>query len=120
MTLAIIPGIEDLLTAVDRIRAMAVAGNVHAKRAALSACSVACTRFAAMAASLARALAEQHYDTAITEPISTAAVHLTATASAFAEAESSLKALLDMRLGQVPGSGRQAPDRSELTETGAR
>ena len=118
---AIITGIADLVTVIDRIRAIATAGNVHVKRSALSACSVACMRFASMATSLSRAMSESgHYGPEITEVISTAAIHLTAAASAFAEAESSLKALLDMKLGDVPASGRQAPHHDELTETGAR
>jgi hypothetical protein len=118
---AIYTGIEDLFTAVDRIRTAARAGNVWAKLAALAACNVACARFAAMAQALARDMGDlSHFGPEITEPASTAAIHLTAAASAFAESHSNLKSLLDLRLGDVPGSGRQAPHHAELSETGAR
>jgi hypothetical protein len=120
-TPAIRANVEDLITSIDRIRAGAFAGNAHAKLAALAACNVACARFAAMAQALSRDMGDvSHFGPEITEPASTAGIHLTAAASAFAESHASLKTLLDMRMGEVPGSGRQAPHHAELSETGAR
>lgn len=118
---AIRTGIEDLIGAIDRIRAAATAGNAKAKLAALRACSAACTGFAQMAMTLARQMAEQgHYGPEITERVSAAGIHLTAAASAFSDSANGVATLLNMRLGDLPESGRQAPHHAELSETGAR
>ena len=118
---AIRTGIEDLITAIGRIRAGAMAGNAKAKLAALKVCSEACARFAAMAVQIARQMAEQgHYGPEITERISAAGMHLTAAASAFSDSANGLETLLNLRLGEMPQSGRQAPHHAELSETGAR
>lgn len=118
---AVVGGIEDLITAIDRIRARAAAGNAKAKLAALRACSAACLRFAQMAMTLARQMAEQgHYGPEITERASAAGIHLTAAASAFSDSANGVATLLNMRLVDMPESGRQAPHHAELSETGAR
>ena len=113
--------VEELISAIDRIRAHAAAGNIKAKLYALRACQEACSRFAAMAAMLAQQMAEHgHYGPEITERISAAGIHLTAAASAFSESANALVTLMNRKVGEMPGSGQQAPHHAELSETGAR
>ena len=121
MTTPAILGVDDLITAIGGIRAQAAAGNAKVKLAALRACQAACTRFATMAAMLAKQMTEQgRYGPEITDKISTAGTHLTAASSSFSEAANALATLLNLRLGEMPESGRQAPHHHELSETGAR
>lgn len=114
--------VEQVVEGIHSIHVSASAGNINTKHAAIKACAEACARFAQMASMLARMLAEpgSNYGPEITEPLAGAGTHLQAAALSFGEADSSLASLKQISLGEMPGSGRQAPHHSELSETGAR
>lgn len=112
---------EKLIEGINRIHAEAAAGNINAKHAAIKAVTEGQVRFAAMLAMLSRQLSEpgMHYGPEITEPLAKAATHQQAGAMAASEADSALTTLKQMQLGDLPGSGRQAPHHTELSEGGA-
>jgi hypothetical protein len=116
-----VPFAEQVVDGINGIAAHARAGNILAKRRAMLALIHLCTRAAAMAQSLSRALAEpgMHYGPEVTEPIAKGAMHLTAASGAFAEADTALTTLLRSSLAETMESGRQVPHHDELTETGA-
>ena len=115
MTVAV-PGAEQAVDGINTIAAHARAGNILAKRRAMLALIAVCQRAASMALSLSRALAEpgQHYGPEVTEPIAKGAMHLTAAAGAFAEADTSLTTLLRASVAETMESGRQFPHHDEL------
>jgi len=74
-----------------------------------------------MSQMLARAMAEpgSNYGPEITEPCSKAGQHLQAAAMAYSEADAALSTLINMTVGDLATSPRQAPHHTELTEAGA-
>lgn len=120
-TVSVIPFAEQVVDGINGIAAHARAGNIRAKRRAMLALIEICRRAAGMATSLSRSLAEpgRHYGPEVTEPIAKGALHLTAAAGAFAEADAGLVTLLRSSLAETMASGRQVPHHDELTETGA-
>jgi hypothetical protein len=71
---------------------------------------------------LARQMAEpgQNYGPEITEPLQKGGQNLTATAMSLSESDASITSLINMTLGDVATSPRQAPHHAELSESGAR
>jgi hypothetical protein len=117
-----VPGVEQAVGGMSRVHAYAQAGNIKAKRRAMLALIVICERSASMALSMARALGEpgQHYGHDVTEPIAMGSSHLTAAASAFAQADGALAALLKASVEESMAAGRQMPHHDQLAETAAR
>jgi hypothetical protein len=113
---------EKLIEGINEIYAKAVSGNIFAKREAIKAAHEASVRFSAMAHMLARTMAEpgSNYGPEITEPCAKAGQNLQATAMSFSEADAALTTLINMTLGDLAASPRQAPHHTELTESGAR
>lgn len=114
--------VEQLVEGVNGIRAEAMSGGIHAKHRAVKAAIEACERFSAMIGSLARELSEpgMNYGPEITEPLSRMSQFLAAGAATGSESDASLTTLKSMTVGDLASSARQAPDRAELSETGAR
>ena len=112
---------EKLIEGINEIYAHAATGGIHAKQEAAKAAHEACVRFAAMSQMLARAMAEpgSNYGPEITEPCSKAGQHLQAAAMAYSEADAALSTLINMTVGDLATSPRQAPHHTELTEAGA-
>ncbi len=113
--------VEQVIEGIHSIHGSAAAGNIHAKHRAIKACAEAAVRFGQMASMLSRVLAEpgSNYGPEITEPLGKAGTHLQATALAFGESDAALSSLKGMTVGELADSPRQAPDKSELTETGS-
>lgn len=113
---------EKLIEAINQIHAEAAAGNINKKHEAIKAVTEGQTRFAAMLNMLSRQLSEpgMHYGPEITEPLTKAGTHQQAGAMAASESDTALTTLKQMQLGDLPGSGRQAPHHSELQESGSR
>lgn len=113
---------EKLIEGINEIHAHAAAGGIHAKREAVKAAHEAAVRFSAMAAMLARAMAEpgSNYGPEITEPCAKASQNLQATAMSFSESDAALSTLINMTVGDLASSPRQAPHHQELSESGAR
>lgn len=114
--------VEQMVEGINGIRAQALSGGIHAKHAAVKSMVEACERFAAMTLSLARELSEpgMHYGPEITEPLQRAGQFLQAAAAVGSESDASLSSLKGMTVGDLAQSARQAPDHSELSETGSR
>lgn len=112
---------EKLIEGVNEIHAAAAAGNIHAKHEGIKAANEGAIRFSAMSGMLSRAMSEpgMNYGPEITEPIAKAGVHLQAAAMAFSEADSALSTLLSMTVGDLANSRRQAPNHTELSESGS-
>jgi hypothetical protein len=117
-----IPFAEQVVDGINGIAAHARAGNILAKRRAMLALIALCERAASMAMALSRSLGEpgQHYGPEVTEPITKGALHLSAAALGFAEADTALATLLRASLAETMEAGRQVPHHDELSETGAR
>ena len=112
---------EKLIEGINEIHARAAAGGIHAKREAVKAAHEGSVRFAAMVQMLARQLAESgHYGPEITEPIAGSGQHHQAAAMSLSEADAALSTLINMTVGDLATSPRQAPHHAELSETGAR
>jgi hypothetical protein len=75
-----------------------------------------------MASMLSRSMSEpgSNYGTEITEPLAKAAQHEQAAAMAYAEADAALASLMQMSVGELATSQRQAPHNTELSENGSR
>lgn len=112
---------ERLIQGCEEIHNRALAGNIIAKRESLLAAREGSVRFSATLQALARAMSEpgRNYGPEITEAITKAAQHEQAAAMCLGEAEQALATLMRLQLGEAPGSGRQIPHNSELSETGA-
>ena len=112
---------EKLIEGVNQVHAEAASGGIHAKHGAVKSCTEGSMRFSAMAGMLARAMSEpaSNYGPEITEPLAKAGVHLQAAAMAFSEADSALTTLLQMSVGDLANSSRQAPHHTELSENGS-
>jgi hypothetical protein len=114
--------VEQFVEGVNQIHATAQAGGIHAKHAGIMASHEGSVRFAAMATMLARQMSEpgMNYGPEITEPIAKAGTHLQAAAMAWSEADAALAALMNMTVGDLANSSRQAPHHAELSENGSR
>ena len=112
---------EKLIEGINEIYAKAASGGIHAKQEAVKAAHEACVRFAAMSQMLARTMAEpdHNYGPEITEPCSKAGQHLQAAAMAYSEADAAISTLINMTVGDLAASPRQAPHHRELSESGA-
>ena len=112
---------EKLIEGYNEVYTHAMAGGIHAKREAIKAMHEASVRGAQMSQMLARTMAEpgSNYGPEITEPCSKAGQQLEATAMAYGEADAAITTLINMTVGDLAASARQAPHHTELTEAGA-
>ena len=112
---------EKLIEGVNQIHAEAAAGGIHAKHAAIKAATEGAMRFSSMQGMLARSMSEpgSNYGPEITEPIAKAGELLQATAMALSEADANLSTLVNMTVGDLANSARQAPHHAELSENGS-
>ena len=112
---------EKLIEGINEIHANAEAGGIPATREALAAAHEAAVRFAAMMQMLARTMTEpgSNYGNEITEPISKGGQQFQAGAITIGEGEASLATLINMTVGDLATSARQAPHHRELSENGA-
>jgi hypothetical protein len=110
---------EKLIEGINEIHAHAAAGGIHAKREAILAAHECAVRFAAMLQMLSRTLAERHYGPEITEPLASAATHITAGRMSISESDATLTSMLNMTVDALGSSPRQAPVHTELSETGS-
>lgn len=113
--------VEKLIEGINQLHAEATAGGIHAKQRALKAATEGCIRFAQMAAMLSRSMSEpsSNYGPEITEPAAKSAEHLQAAGMSFGEADTNLTTLLNMSVGELAQSSRQAPHHGELSESGS-
>lgn len=113
--------VEKLVEGVNQIHAEAAVGNIHGKQRGIKASTEGSIRFSQMASMLSRAMSEpgNNYGPEITEPLAKASEHLQAAAMSFSEADANLTTLINMTLGEVATSSRQAPHHTELTENGS-
>jgi hypothetical protein len=114
--------VEQFVEGVNQIHGTAQAGGIHAKHGAVKASHEGSIRFAAMLAMLSRAMSEpgMNYGPEITEPIAKAATHQQAAAMALSEADAHLATLINMTVGDLANSARQAPNHAEMSENGSR
>jgi hypothetical protein len=112
---------EKLIEGVNQVHAEASAGGIHAKHSGIKSCTEGSLRFSAMASMLSRAMSEpgSNYGPEITEPLAKAATHLQAAAMAFSESDGALTTLINMSVGDLANSARQAPHHTELSESGS-
>jgi len=113
---------QKMIEGITEIHAHAQAGGIHAKREALAAIHEGATRFAGMVQMLARQMSEpgMNYGPEITEPLAKAGQHFNAGAMTVSEADTAIEALINMTVGDLAKSPRQAPHHRELTENGSR
>ena len=111
--------VEKLVEGINQIHAEAATGGIHAKQAGIKASVEGCIRFSSMASMLSRAMSEpgSNYGPEITEPLAKASEHLQAAAMAFGEGDTNLATLLNMSVGELAQSPRQAPHHAELSES---
>ena len=112
---------EKLIEGINEIHAHAASGGIHAKREALAAAHEGAVRFAAMMQMLARTMSEpgSNYGNEITEPIAKGGEQFQAGAITIGEGEARLVTLINMTVGDLATSPRQAPHHRELSENGA-
>jgi len=113
---------EKLIEGINEIHAHAQAGGIHAKQEAVKAAHEASVRFAAMVQMLARQMSEpgQNYGPEITEPLAQAGNHYQAGAMSLSESDAAISTLINMTVGDLARSPRQAPHHQELSESGSR
>lgn len=112
-------GVEQAVDGMHLVHATAAAGNIRAKQWAIKGCAELFTRAAALMLMLSRTLAERGYGPEISEPLARAGVMAQAAATACGESDTAITTLANMTVGELADSPRQAPERSELSETGA-
>jgi len=114
--------VEQAIEGLNGIHAAALAGNINAKRAAVKALAEVQARAAAMCDMLAREMSEpgMNYGPEVTEPIAAAGTHANAASLVLGDADTALTTLINMGVGELADSPRQAPASPELSETGAR
>ena len=113
-------GTEQLVEGINQVHAAAVSGNIKAKLQGIMASNEGAVRFGQMTSMLSRTMSdESNYGPEITEPIAKASQHLQAAAMALAESGDALMTLMNMRVGDLADSPRQAPHNSELSENGS-
>lgn len=114
------PGaVEAAVDGMHLIHSRAAAGNIRAKQWAIKVCAEILTRASALMMMLSRTLSERGYGPEITEPLARAGAMTQAAAMAAGESDSAITSLANMRVGDLADSPRQAPERGELSETGA-
>lgn len=115
-------GTEQLVEGINQVHAAAVSGGIHAKQQGMKASTEGSIRFGQMASMLSRTMSEpgSNYGPEITEPLGKASQHLQAAAMAFGEADAALTTLMNMSVGELAASSRQAPNHAELSENGSR
>lgn len=113
---------EKAIEGVNEIYAHGMSGGIHAKQEAMKAMHELAVRAAQMAVAFARQMSEpgSNYGTEITEPLATAGTHYQAAASSVSESDAAISTLINMTVGDLAASARQAPHHNELTENGAR
>jgi hypothetical protein len=113
--------VEQLIEGYNGIYAEAMAGNIHAKQRGIKSAGEGSARGSQMASMLSRSMSEpgSNYGPEITEPLAKAAQHEQAAAMAYAEADAALASLMQMSVGELATSARQAPHHTELTENGS-
>lgn len=113
---------EKMIEGITEIHQHAFSGGIHAKREALAAINEAASRMAAMVQMMARQMAEpgQNYGPEITEPLAKAGQHFNVGGMAVTESDNAIQTLLNMTVGDLSRSSRQAPHHRELSENGAR
>jgi len=113
---------EKLIEGINEIHAHAQSGGIHAKQEAVKATHEASVRFAAMVQMLARQMSEpgQNYGPEITEPLAQAGNHHQAAAMSLSESDAAISTLINMTVGDLARSARQAPHHEELSESGSR
>jgi hypothetical protein len=113
---------EKLIEGINEIHAHAAAGGIHAKQEAIKAAHEGSVRFAAMVQMLSRQMSEpgQNYGPEITEPLAQAGQHHQAAAMSLSESDAALSTLINMSVGDLAQSPRQAPHHTELSESGSR
>lgn len=113
---------EKAIEGVNEIYAHGMSGGIHAKQEALKAIHELAVRAAQMVVTFARQMAEpgSNYGTEITEPLATAGNHFQAAASSVSESDAAISTLINMTVGDLAASARQAPHHRELSENGSR
>lgn len=113
---------EKAIEGINEIHAHAAAGGIHAKREAVKALHEVDIRVAAMKLMLSRQMSEpgMNYGPEITEPLARSAQHSQAAAMSDSESDAALSTLINITVGELATSPRQAPHNAELSETGAR
>ena len=119
---AVTGAVEQAIEGLIGIHEGALAGNINDKRAAIEALAEVQRRASALAGMLAREMSEpgSNYGPEITEPIAASGTHAQAAAMSLDEAGTALTTLINMQVGELADSSRQAPDSPELSESGAR
>jgi hypothetical protein len=114
---------EKLIEGINEIHAHAAMGGIKTgKQEGIKASHEGLIRFAAMLVMLARQMSEpgMNYGPEITEPLAQAGQHCQAAAMATSEADAALSTLINMTVGDLAASPRQAPHHGELSESGVR
>ena len=114
-------GIEKFIEGLNQVQADAAAGGIHAKQAAAKALIEGAIRMSATFSLLSRQMSEpgSNYGPEITEPFAKAGEQSNAAAMCASQADSALTTLMQMSVGDLARSARQAPHHTELTESGA-
>ena len=112
--------VEQAVDGMHRVHSRAAAGNIRSKQWAIKVCAEVFTRISSMMMMMTRALVDARYGPEITEPLLRAGVLAQAAAMACAESDAAITSLANMRVGDLADSPRSAPERSELSESGAR
>ena len=112
--------VEQAVNGMHQVHTRASSGNIRVKHWAVKACAELFTRQAAMLQLLSVALADARYGPEICEPMAQAASFARAAALCCGQSDAAMSSLVNMTVGDLADSPRQAPDRQELSETGAR
>lgn len=111
---------EKAIEGVNEIHAHAATGGINAKREAIKALHELDIRVSAMKTMLSRQMSEpgMNYGPEITEPLARSAQHSQAAAMSDSESDAALTTLINMTVGDLSTSARQAPHHAELSESG--
>jgi hypothetical protein len=112
---------EQFVEGINRLHAEAATGGIFHTQAAIKGMNEGSLRFSSLAQMVSRILSEpgRNYGPEITEPLGKAAQYLRAAAACFGESDTNLSTLINMTVGDLARSPRQAPHHTEMTETGA-
>lgn len=111
--------VEPMVDGLQHVHQRAAAGNIRTKQWAVKVCAELCTRMSALLLMMSRTLAERGYGPEISEPLARAGTMVMAAAMSCGESDTAITSLVNMRVGDLADSPRQAPHREELSETGA-
>jgi len=105
---------EKAIEGVNEIYAHGMSGGIHAKQEALKPIHELAVRAAGMVVSFARQMSEpgSNYGAEITEPLATAGNHFQAAAATVSESDAAISTLINMTVGDLASSARQAPHHS--------